>query len=75
MKKLRGWTHSVAIFSGYFFAMLFGSISPKKNTTMVVTMVEMVTALKPHFFVTYTVTIPAVAMWTMFVQISSVVMA
>ena len=59
----------------YFFATLLGSISPAKNTTMVVTMVLMDTALSPHSFVTATVTIEAVAICTMFVHMSRVLMA
>ena len=46
----------------YFLATLLGSISPKKNTTSVVTNVEMDTAETPHRLVTYTVTMEAVAM-------------
>ena len=59
----------------YFFAMLFGSISPMKNTTSVVTSVPTVTALMPQRRVTSTVTKAAVVRWKMFVPISTVVIA
>ena len=36
----------------YLRAILLGSISPKKNTTSVVTNVEIETAETPHLFVT-----------------------
>ena len=45
-----------AYFSGFFLAMLFGSISPTKNTTSVVMIVETDTKLRPHHLVTSTVT-------------------
>ena len=59
----------------YFFAMLFGSISPMKNTTIVVTSVPMVTADTPHLRVTSTVTYAAVVRWMMFVPIRMVEIA
>ena len=46
-----------------------------KNTTIVVTMVLIDTALRPHSFVTATVTMEAVAICTILVQISRVLMA
>lgn len=46
--------------SAYFLAMLFGSISPAKNTTTVVTSVAAVTAHMPHTRCTATVTIVAI---------------
>ena len=70
-------TGPVARASGslYFLAMLLGSISPAKKTTIVVTMVLIDTALRPHIFVTATVTMEAVAICTILVQISKVLMA
>ena len=56
-------------------ATLLGSISPKKNTTIVVKMVLIATALTPNALVTATVTIAEAAMCTIFVQMSRVVMA
>jgi hypothetical protein len=41
--------------------MLFGSISPKKNTTIVVIRVERVTAETPQILVTWSVTTEAAA--------------
>ena len=52
-----------------------GSISPAKNTTMVVMIVLIDTALTPHFLVTARVTIEAAAICTILVQISRVLMA
>ena len=59
----------------YRFAMLFGSISPRKNTAMVVTSVPTVTALRPHRRVTCTVTIDAMTRCTILVPIRIVVTA
>ena len=61
--------------SAYFLAMLFGSISPAKNTTTVVTSVPAVTAHMPHCRCTATVTSVAIVRCRMFVPISSVVIA
>ena len=47
------------ICSLYFFAMLFGSISPKKNINSVISKVEIVTADIPQIRVTATVTTDA----------------
>ena len=47
MKKRRLFAQALARRSGYFFAMLFGSISPAKNTATVVRIVLTVTALTP----------------------------
>ena len=55
--------------------MLLGSISPAKNTTIVVTIVLSETALSPHILVTATVTREAVAICTMLVHISRVLIA
>ena len=62
-------------FSLYFLPRLFGSISPRKNTTIVVTIVLRVTKLNPQRRVTATVTIEATAICTMFVPIRIVVIA
>jgi hypothetical protein len=59
----------------YFLAMLLGSISPRKNTAMVVMIVERVTAETPQMRVTCTVTMAAAEMWIMLVQMRMVVMA
>ena len=59
----------------YCLPMLFGSISPAKNTTIVVMSVLTETAPTPQRLVTATVTMEAAAIWTMFVPISMVVMA
>ena len=59
----------------YFLAMLFGSISPTRKTTMVMIIVLRVTALSPQMRVTLTVTMLAAAMCTMFVQIRILLMA
>ena len=66
---------AIARRSAYFLAMLFGSISPAKNTTTVVTSVAAVTAHIPHTRCTATVTIVAIVRCRMFVPISSVVIA
>ena len=75
MKKRREGAVALHSRSGYFLAMLLGSISPAKKTTMVVTMVLMLTAFRPQSLVTATVTREAAAMCTMLVPISRVLMA
>ena len=64
-----------ASFSLNFLATLLGSISPTKNTTIVVIIVLTETALSPHIRLTATVTTEAVVICTMFVQISRVLIA
>ena len=61
----------------YFFAMLLGSISPAKKTTMVITKVLTVTApgTSGNILVTASVTMLAAEICTIFVQISMLVMA
>ena len=59
----------------YFFATDFGSISPTKKTTAVVTKVPAVTAEMPHLRVTSTVTMAATVMCTMLVPMRTVVIA
>ena len=75
MKKHSGAAQALANLSLYLLAMLFGSISPAKNTTTVVISVLTDTALRPHSLVTSTVTIDATEICTMFVQISRVLIA
>ena len=75
MKKQSTGAQERARVSLYFFATLLGSISPAKNTTMVVMIVLIDTALTPHFLVTARVTIEAAAICTILVQISRVLMA
>ena len=65
---IRGPMKRSARSSLYFFAMLLGSISAKKNTIREVAIVEIVTAESPKRRVTYTVTSDAVERWAMFVQ-------
>ena len=52
MKKQSTGAQESARVSLYFFATLLGSISPAKNTTTVVMIVLIDTALTPHFLVT-----------------------
>ena len=61
----------------YFFAMLFGSISPAKNTTRVITNVLIVTAPETpgNIRVTASVAIDAADRCTMFVQTRMLVIA
>ncbi len=59
----------------YFFAMLFGSISPIKKIAMVIIIVLIVTAETPHLRVTNIVTSDAITICTIFVPISIVVIA
>ena len=75
IKKQSTGAQERARVSLYFFATLLGSISPAKNTTMVVMIVLIDTALTPHFLVTARVTIEAAAICTILVQISRVLMA
>ena len=64
-----------ANFSGFFLAMLLGSISPAKNTTSVVMMVEIETTESPHSLVTMTVTAVAMVRCTILVQMRRVLIA
>ena len=75
MKKLSELAVCRQNLSLYFFAMDFGSISPTKNTTAVVTKVPAVTADMPHLRVTSTVTMAATVMCTIFVPMRTVVIA
>ena len=56
MKKRREGARAREKRSAYFFPMLFGSISPAKNTTTVVTTVLTATAPIPQRRLTSTVT-------------------
>ena len=55
--------------------MLLGSISPAKNTTIVVIIVLSETQLMPQSFVTATVTIVAIEICTIFVPMRIVLIA
>ena len=55
--------------------MLLGSISPAKNTTSVVMMVEIETTESPHSLVTMTVTAVAMVRCTILVQMRRVLIA
>ena len=59
----------------YFFAMLLGSISPRKNTQIVVTIVPIATRERPHVRVTIIVVREPTEIWAMLVPMRIVEMA
>ena len=75
MSTTRSPEHARLAFSLSLLPILLGSISPAKNMAMVTMKVDAVTAPRPHFLVTNTVTTEAAAIWAILVHIKRVVIA
>ena len=75
IKARRDPEHAFAARSGYFFATVFGNISPAKKTISVVTIVLRETAEMPHRLTTATVTSAEIERCARLVPISMVLIA